>query len=452
MEPQVQYVRSADGTAIAYTDMGDGVPLVFSSNIWTHLTRTWQGAWRDAWLQLISDGFRLIRYDMRGMGMSTRDVEDFSLDVQMADLEALREHVELDRFALYGNVHATPACISYAAAHPERLTHLILDVPFRRGEEWYQALPTLRGLESFREMGDEQWELYTLTHAATLSAASGGSDTQWLAELMRVSTAPATLRRYFAALRTQDVTLLLSQVRTPTLIFQRSSGLGGQFAHVVAAAIPDARLFDASVITMGLSARDVEVTTQFVLGRDSVRRARPAVGESPDTAIILFADIVDSTALTERMGDAAFRDRARALDTSLRKIITEAGGSTIDAKTLGDGVLATFPAASQAIDAALRCGAAGDEQSLPLHLGLHAGDVIREANNVFGGAVNIASRISALSAPGEVLVSDIVRGLARTSAGVTFEDRGEHALKGIADPQRVYAVRRAVNESPQETA
>jgi class 3 adenylate cyclase len=57
--------------------------------------------------------------------------------------------------------------------------------------------------------------------------------------------------------------------------------------------------------------------------------------------------------------------------------------------------------------------------------------------------VNIASRISALAAPGEVLVSDIVRGLARTSAGVTFEDRGEHALKGVADAQRVFAVRRA---------
>ena len=67
--------------------------------------------------------------------------------------------------------------------------------------------------------------------------------------------------------------------------------------------------------------------------------------------------------------------------------------------------------------------------------------MIRESDNVFGGAVNIAARISALAPPGEVLVSDIVRGLARTSAGVTFDDRGEHALKGVAEPQRVYAVR-----------
>ena len=55
--------------------------------------------------------------------------------------------------------------------------------------------------------------------------------------------------------------------------------------------------------------------------------------------------------------------------------------------------------------------------------------------------MNIASRISGLAEPGEVLVFDIVRGLARTSAGVAFEDRGEHALKGVADKQRVFVVR-----------
>ncbi len=62
-------------------------------------------------------------------------------------------------------------------------------------------------------------------------------------------------------------------------------------------------------------------------------------------------------------------------------------------------------------------------------------------HNVYGGAVNIPSRISGLSAPGEVLVSDIVRGLARTSAGVRFEDRGDQALKGVGEAVRVWAVR-----------
>ena len=60
---------------------------------------------------------------------------------------------------------------------------------------------------------------------------------------------------------------------------------------------------------------------------------------------------------------------------------------------------------------------------------------------VYGGAVNIASRICGLCAPGEILVSQTVRDLARTSAGVAFEDRGEQVLKGIGEPVRVFAVR-----------
>jgi class 3 adenylate cyclase len=104
-------------------------------------------------------------------------------------------------------------------------------------------------------------------------------------------------------------------------------------------------------------------------------------------------------------------------------------------------VLATFTSAAQAIDGARRCLALSAASKLGLHVGLHAGDVIREENNVFGGAVNIASRICGLSAPGEILVSDVVRGMARSSAGVEFDDRGEQEMKGVGEPVRVYAVR-----------
>jgi class 3 adenylate cyclase len=170
--------------------------------------------------------------------------------------------------------------------------------------------------------------------------------------------------------------------------------------------------------------------------------------EGSGTAIILFADIVDSTALTERLGDAAFRAKARELGGALRALIRECAGTPVEGPTLGDGVLAVFTSAREAIEAALRCAAAGGSADLPLHLGLHAGDVTREKDpdgrdNVYGGAVNIASRISGVSAPGEVLVSDTVRGLARTSAGVSFEDRGEQSLKGVGEPVRVWAVRGA---------
>jgi class 3 adenylate cyclase len=167
----------------------------------------------------------------------------------------------------------------------------------------------------------------------------------------------------------------------------------------------------------------------------------PTPVDRSGTAVILFADIVDSTALTERLGDSAFRAKARELDGSLRAVIREHSGTAIEGKLLGDGVLAVFTSARQAIESALACATAGDNAGLPLHLGLHAGDVIREESNVYGGAVNIASRISGLSAPGEVMVSETVRSLARTSGGVSFEDRGRRRLKGVGDSVRVWAVR-----------
>jgi class 3 adenylate cyclase len=161
------------------------------------------------------------------------------------------------------------------------------------------------------------------------------------------------------------------------------------------------------------------------------------------TATILFLDIADSTSLTERLGDSAFRSRSRGLDASLRTIVRDLGGAPVEGKVLGDGLMATFASAGRAIEAALACHAAAAEAELRLHAGIHSGDVIDEGDNVYGGAVNLAARVCGISEPGEVLVSETVRALARTSAGVRFEDRGTHELKGIEDPQRLFAVRPA---------
>lgn len=170
--------------------------------------------------------------------------------------------------------------------------------------------------------------------------------------------------------------------------------------------------------------------------------ARTATADgAPDTLVILFADIVDSVSQTEQLGDAQFRERARDLDNALRTLVRKHRGTAVDGKLVGDGVLAVFPSARNAIACALECGAAAASVQFELHLGIHAGDVIRDGNNIYGGAVNIAARICAASNPGEVLVSDTVRGLARTSGGVSFQDRGEHVLKGIDEPWRLFTFR-----------
>jgi len=254
----------------------------------------------------------------------------------------------------------------------------------------------------------------------------------------------------FAAFRSWDGAGLVALVRCAALVMHwRESAVSIEAKREMAAVIPNARLVTYSRPGGTLWSSDWGPVSDPVVAfldedaeAEEASPAHPELVEGPEgTALILFADIVDSTALTERLGDAAFREKARDLDTSLRAIIRDNAGTPVEGKLVGDGVLAVFNSARQAIEAAKAAVTAGDAIGLPLHLGIHAGDVIREGKNVYGGAVNIAARIAAASAPGELLVSDTVRSLARTSAGVTFADRGEQALKGIDDPVRLFAVR-----------
>jgi class 3 adenylate cyclase len=209
----------------------------------------------------------------------------------------------------------------------------------------------------------------------------------------------------------------------------------------LAADLPDARL----VITGGATAaeRTVQAFAAIAefLGADPAAAMAPLEPEHAGTAIVLFTDVVGSTELTERMGDARFRSASRVLDNATRAAIRNAGGQAVEGKVLGDGVMGLFSSAAQAIEAARACVRAAEDVSLQLHIGLHAGDVIHEDDNVYGGTVNIASRICGLCEPGEILVSQTVRDLARTSAGVAFQDRGEQVLKGIEDPVRMFAVK-----------
>ncbi len=437
MEPQIRYTTTADGVRLAFSVTGDGAPLVQLAWFrFSHLEMERQIPEVRRWFEQMEHGHTLVRFDGRGTGLSARDVHSLTFDSLVEDLECVADQTGLSRFALFGLFHSTPVALAYAARHPERVSHLVLWRAYANASSAAYG-PVIALLDLI----ESSWEIFTETLAHTILGWAEGNPARRVAEVMRASMTPETARRVYDVLSASDVTSVLHRVTAPTLVLHRRE-VGWpamDVAQEVCAQLPDARMVVLEGTSGAIYLGDWESAARALLEFVDNAPARAVLPSG--TAIILFADIVDSTATTERIGDAAFRERARALDVSMRAIITDAEGTAIEGKLLGDGVLATFPAASQAIDAALRCAAAGDAQSLPLHVGLHAGDVIREQNNVFGGAVNIASRISGLSAPGEVLVSDVVRALARTSASVTFEDRGEHALKGVSDAQRVYAVR-----------
>jgi len=441
MEPRIQYAKTSDGVSIAYYAIGQGPPLVRMSNIpASHLQVEWQiPGFREAH-ERMAQQWTLVRFDPRGCGLSDREVADFSVEALVRDLEAVADRLELPPFRLIANTNATPPAIAYAAQHPDRLSHLALWHGYPR------ALPPWRpAVEGLLALAERDWGLAIDSYLHSAFTWDEGESASAGALLVREAIGRETFLSFFRQFLNWDVSDQLPLVKTPTLVAQRRQCrmTSIETGQKLAAAIPDARLvlLEGSSIMMG--GDFYEVLNEFLGSRESSRpvaRDMPAALPS-STAIILFADIVDSTALTERMGDAAFRDKARELDGALRSVIRQNGGTPIDGKLLGDGVLAVFTSARQAIEAAQRCAEAGSDGGLPLHLGLHAGDVIREEGNVYGGAVNIAARISGLSAPGEVLVSDTVRGLARTSAGVSFEDRGEQSLKGIEEPVRVWAVR-----------
>jgi class 3 adenylate cyclase len=164
----------------------------------------------------------------------------------------------------------------------------------------------------------------------------------------------------------------------------------------------------------------------------------PVVGA--ETAVILFTDIADSTALTEQLGDAAYVAKAKEFERSVRQAVRDSGGEDIEGVTLGDGVLAVFTSGTNAIEGAIRAHECAREAGFRLHVGIHAGDVLRTETGVHGGAVNIAARVCDAAPPGETLVSDTVRSLARTSVSVQFVDRGLHQFKGVSDPHQVFAV------------
>ena len=444
MEPRIQYAKTSDGVSIAYWTLGEGPPLVYMPpNLNSHIQLEWQWpAWR-AWYQRVAENWKVVRYDGRGSGLSDRDVTQYSFESAVLDLEAVLERLGLERFNLLGNYAGAAAAIAYSARYPDRLSHLVLWSALVRFSDIPPAFAKIADLAAV------DWELFTETAAGAVHGWPEGGEARRFAAFVREATSPETFRAFWKATPEflDSVGADLLRVTCPTLVLHRRqlSMPPIESARYLASSIPDAQL----VIVEGESREaflgDWEAVAAAIdefLGEGAEPLQAQSASLPEGTAIILFADIADSTALTERLGDAAYRERERALDTTLREAITKAGGMPVEGKVLGDGVMAVFTSARQAIDCALGCRAVGEEARLPLHLGIHAGDVIREGNNVHGGAVNIAARIADASAPGEILVSDTVRSLARTSAGVAFEDRGERALKGIADPQRLFAVRR----------
>jgi pimeloyl-ACP methyl ester carboxylesterase/DNA-binding winged helix-turn-helix (wHTH) protein len=133
LRQDIRFCHATDGTRLAYATVGSGPPFVRAAHWITHLAYDWQSpVWRH-WLVGLAKHHTFIRYDERGCGMSDHDVQVFSLDAWVQDLEAVVDDLALDRFPLLGVSQGGAVAVAYAARHPDRVSKLVLFGAYPQG-------------------------------------------------------------------------------------------------------------------------------------------------------------------------------------------------------------------------------------------------------------------------------------------------------------------------------
>jgi class 3 adenylate cyclase len=166
-------------------------------------------------------------------------------------------------------------------------------------------------------------------------------------------------------------------------------------------------------------------------------------GERPSSDVdrvlttILFTDIVGSTETAATLGDARWRAVLDAHDRAVREQLNRIGGREV--KHTGDGFLISFDGPARGIRCATAISGAAKSIGIEVRAGLHTGECEVRGDDLGGLAVHIASRVNALAAPSEVLVTSTVKDLV-IGSGMEFTERGEHTLKGVPESWMLFSV------------
>jgi class 3 adenylate cyclase len=202
-------------------------------------------------------------------------------------------------------------------------------------------------------------------------------------------------------------------------------------------------VYSTGVITAGVEVHDGEgavVASGQGIGQvvDASKRQKRRASESKRIlATLLFTDIVGSTQHAERLGDARWRALLTEHRNAARAEILRCEGVEID--TAGDGFFVRFDSPARALDCARAVRDGVKRLGIEVRLGVHTGECEQQGRTLTGMAVHIAARIQTLAAPGEILVSNTVKDLV-VGSGLRFQDRGQHALKGVPDEWHLFAL------------
>jgi pimeloyl-ACP methyl ester carboxylesterase len=241
MGRDIRFCTTDDGVSIAYCTEGDGPDLVccpdaFGSFGLDQLIDDQMGFWRALWR-----GRRVVRYDMRGTGLSQRDVEDVSHEALVRDLDAVVRASGAHEFTLYASTLSGPRAIAQSAAHPQEVRRLVLHRTFARGSD----VMSREQIESFAALARSNWPTAAQVFADLPVRQELPESGVHQAQVYVQSTSGDFVARLLLnGFETMDVTPLLSQLRVPTLVLHRSGDpmIPFRLAQGLAAAIPQARL------------------------------------------------------------------------------------------------------------------------------------------------------------------------------------------------------------------
>ena len=233
----MQYATARDGVRIAFGTAGDGPTLLRVPSLpFSHSQREWERG--SEFYEKLAEKWSVVQFDPRGTGLSERNVEDFSLETRLLDIEAVLDKLGAGPVALHGMGWSGPLVVTYAVRHPERVSHLILDDSHARTED-FMNLPQIRALDQLTG----QWDTF-LEYVAYMIYGYGREEAAPVVEHLRACVSPEGAQLIFNQARGDDVSDLLPLVTQPTLVVQHEemNQQAEEAARELAALIPNARL------------------------------------------------------------------------------------------------------------------------------------------------------------------------------------------------------------------
>jgi len=219
IEQKIGFATTSDGVRIAYATTGEGPPLIAVLGWATHLERGIMSPLYDpeGWIPWASRNHLFVRYDGRGFGLSDRDVEDFSLDARVRDLEAVVDALGLERFALYAISAGGPTAITYTVRHSERVSRLILAATFAK---WLNTPEERKQWEGMIPVFETSWDsILVRTMMVKFLAPDADEVYQRVAcEFGKLSGDGPAVAGFVKVMMELDVRDLAREVDIPTLV------------------------------------------------------------------------------------------------------------------------------------------------------------------------------------------------------------------------------------------